>query len=303
MSMAQSKNQEDTVEHTVGTRFAESFFVPTAADLRFEFGAASHAGKVRGNNEDHYVIVKRRRTSEVLLTNLSPSDLTLTDDAAYGLVVADGMGGANFGEFASQLVIQRMLELSQQASSWVMKCQDLEAQQIRQRVEAYVEEMQSTFKEYIDANPPLAGMGTTWTSAHLMPPHAVVVHVGDSRAYLLRDGELEQITHDDTFAQAYIDAGGDSATVKKLRHLLLNSFGGAMDEVQAQIYLLEIVPGDQLLVCSDGLTDMVDDQQIAAALLESASSQAGCDRLIAAALANGGKDNVTAVVARASAAI
>jgi protein phosphatase len=167
-------------------------------------------------------------------------------------------------------------------------------------VEAYVHEIQATLKEYIDANPPLAGMGTTWTSAHLMPPHAVVVHVGDSRAYLLRDGELDQITHDDTFAQAYIDAGGDPATVRKLRHLLLNTFGGATDEVRSQIYLLEIVPGDQLLVCSDGLTDMVDDQQIAAELRQSATPQAACDRVIAAALASGGKDNVTAIVARAA---
>jgi PPM family protein phosphatase len=301
--MTQRNSQDDTVERVepvLSGRFADTFFVPGTSDLRFKFGAASHMGKVRQNNEDHYVIVKRRRTAEILLSNLSPDDLPLADDACYGMVVADGMGGANFGEFASQLVIQRMLELSQQASSWVMKCTDLDAQQIRHRVAAYVDEIQATLKEYINANPPLAGMGTTWTSAHLMPPHAVVVHVGDSRAYLLRDGELEQITHDDTFAQAYIDSGGDPASVKKLRHLLLNSFGGAMDDVQSQIYLLDILPGDQFLVCSDGLTDMVDDLKIAATLHQEATPQAACDQLISAALASGGNDNITVLVAHAA---
>ena len=92
------------------------------------------------------------------------------------------------------MAVERVFELAQQATSWVMKFTDIDTQQIRQRVDAYVEEVQLTLREYVAANPPLAGMGTTWTSAHLLPPFAIVVHIGDSRAYLLHQGELQQIT-------------------------------------------------------------------------------------------------------------
>ena len=84
------------------------------------------------------------------------------------------MGGARFGDFASRLALERMFELSQQATSWVMKYTGEEVLQIRQRVEAYVQDMQATLRDYVAANPTLAGMGTTWTSAHLLPPHALV---------------------------------------------------------------------------------------------------------------------------------
>jgi protein phosphatase len=179
---------------------------------------------------------------------------------------------------------------------------DLDTQQIRHRAEAYVNEIQATLKEYIAANPPLAGMGTTWTSAHLLPPHAVVVHLGDSRAYWLQQGELHQVTRDDTISQAYLEAGVDPATARKFRHILLNSFGGEIDNVTAQIYLLAIAPGDKLLLCTDGLTEMVDDNEIATILRQAPAPQAACDQLIRAALDHGGIDNVTAVVAFAAAA-
>jgi protein phosphatase len=288
--------ERDTTDF-VGARFADKFFARDAPGYQLEFGAATHAGKLRANNEDHYVVVKRRRLHELLLTNLSPDDLVLADDASFGMVVADGMGGANFGEFASRLAIERMFELSQQATSWITKFTDADVQQIRERVDAYVQEIQTTMREYVAANPPLAGMGTTWTSAHLLPPHVIVVHIGDSRAYLLHDGELSQITHDDTVTQAYLDAGGKADAAKKFRHLLLNSFGGEHDDVTSQIHLLEIEPGDKLLLCTDGLTDEVADNQIAAILAQSPTPQAACDQLIRAALEHGGRDNVTVVVA------
>jgi protein phosphatase len=152
----------------------------------------------------------------------------------------------------------------------------------------------------VAANPPLAGMGTTWTSAHLLPPHVVIVHIGDSRAYLLHHGELTQITRDDTVAQAYLDAGVDPATANKFRHMLLNSFGGDTDAVTARIHLLQIEPGDKLLLCTDGLTDMVAGKEIAGILQRFASPQAACDKLVSAALDGGGHDNITVVLARAT---
>jgi serine/threonine protein phosphatase PrpC len=297
--MAMPDYEEDRVELISGERFAEKFFAPTSHRLQIKFGAASHPGNVRPDNEDHYAVVKRRRTSELLLTNLSRDDLVLADDSAFALVVADGMGGARFGEFASRLALQTMFELAQQATSWVTKYTDLEVQQIRERVEAYVQRIQATLREYIEADPALAGMGTTWTSAHLLLPHALVVHIGDSRAYLLHDGELHQVTRDETLAQVYIDSGMDPDSVKKFRHLLLNNLGGDTDDVTAQIHHIQIEPGDRLLLCTDGLTDMVADEDIALILQRTPTPQTACDELVSAALNHGGKDNVTVVLASA----
>jgi protein phosphatase len=290
-------NDEDTAVFIAGEPFAKEFFDASLPRLRFLFGAATHTGNVRRNNEDHYAIVRRRRTSELLLSNLDPADLSLADDSDFALIVADGMGGARFGEFASRVALQRMFELAQQSTSWVMKLTNLDVLQIRQRVEAYVQEIQATLRDYVAADPALLGMGTTWTSAHLMQSQALVVHIGDSRAYVVHDGELRQITHDETMAQAFIDAGLDPESVKKFRHLILNNLGGESDKVTAQIHHLQIDPGDRLLLCTDGLTDMLEDDDIAAILQQTSAPQDACDRLIAAALDRGGKDNVTVALA------
>jgi len=298
--MDKPRDQEDTAVFITGGRFSEEFFERWPHRLTFEFGAATHAGKVRPNNEDHFAVVRRRRTNELLLTNLDPQRVVLTDDSAFALVVADGMGGARFGEFASRLALQRMFELTQQATSWVMKYTGQEVLQIRERVDAYVQEMQATLSDYVAAHPATAGMGTTWTSAHLLPPHALIVQIGDSRAYLLHDGELRQVTHDETMAQAFIDSGMDPDTVKKFRHVLLNSLGGSNDDVTAQIHHLQLEPGDRLLLCTDGLTEMVADQDIAKVLEQNSAPQDACDQLIALALDKGGKDNVTVILAAAA---
>jgi protein phosphatase len=294
-----SHHEEETVDFVASERFSDSFFDPSTHRLQFEFGAATHVGNARSNNEDHYAIVKRRRSTELILTNLAPDDLVLADDCDFAMVVADGMGGPKFGEFASRVALQRMFELAQQATSWVMKYTNLETQQIRERVEAYIQEIQATLRGHMEADPQLAGMGTTCTLAHLLPPHALVVQIGDSRAYLLHDGELCQVTRDETMAQAFVDAGMSPTRVRQFRHVLLNNLGGSKVHVTAQIHHLQIGPKDRFLLCTDGLSDMVTDEEIAAILRQPSTSQIACDKLVAAALANGGSDNVTVALASA----
>jgi len=287
----------DTVDIESTEQFDEKFFSSSTPDLQFTFGGATHVGNVRASNDDHFAIVRRRRSSELVLSDIAEADLPLAEDSAYGIIVADGIGGSRFGELASRLAIQTMFELAGQATSWVTKFTDMQAQQIQQRVDAYVKRMQSTLRESMNADPALAGMGTTWTSAHLMPPYALIVHIGDSRAYKLRDGNLRRITRDDTMAQALIDAGISPDNVRKLGNILLNSLGGETDDVTAQVRQIYLQPGDRLLVCTDGLTDMVTDRQIESMLQSHADPQAACDALINAALAAGGKDNVTVALA------
>ncbi len=291
---------DDTAVFSTVNEFADFFFSAAGAKVPVTFGAASHVGNVRERNEDHYAVFRRRRSNEVLLSSLPPDELAVGEDHSYAMVVADGMGGMKSGEYASRLALQTMVELAGQATSWVMKFTSLDAQQLEQRVNAYVNRIHSTLQEHGKLDPAKAKMGTTWTSAHLMDGHAMIVHIGDTRAYQFRNGRLEQVTRDETMAQTLIDAGLDPDSVKKFRHILMNSLGAGNEEVHASIQPLDLRPEDQILLCSDGLTDMVSDDEIAAVLKSHASPQAACNMLIRLALEHGGRDNVTAVLASAA---
>lgn len=295
-----SQASDDTAVFSPINEFADFFFTTSRQTPSCTFGAASHVGRVRLQNEDHYAVFRRRRSNEVLLASLPPDELAVGELHSYAMVVADGMGGMKSGEVASRLALQTMVELAGQATSWVMKFTSLDAQQLQQRVNAYVHRIHMTLQEAGRRDPAKARMGTTWTSAHLMDGHVMIVHIGDSRAYQLRDGRLTQITRDETMAQTLIDAGLDADSVKKFRHVLMNSLGAGNDEVHASIQPLELLPGDQILLCTDGLTDMVTDSEIRAVLKSHASPQSACDMLIRLALDHGGKDNVTAVLASAA---
>ncbi|MBL8849615.1 MAG: serine/threonine-protein phosphatase, partial [Planctomycetaceae bacterium] len=216
--------------------FAELFFASGGSPLPMTFGAASHVGRVREQNEDHYAIVRMERRLELLQSSLLPKDRPAPDSMSHAVIVADGMGGMKSGELASRLALQTMLELAGQATSWVMKLTSPDAQQIEQRVHAYVQRIHETLRERSENDPSTTDMGTTWTSAHLLGRQAVVVHVGDSRAYLFRNGDLRQITRDQTMAQALLDGGLSPDSVTKFRHILLNSFGGGNETVEATIH-------------------------------------------------------------------
>ncbi|MFO1091963.1 MAG: protein phosphatase 2C domain-containing protein [Planctomycetaceae bacterium] len=287
----------DTSVATRTAEFANLFFAEGEPEHSVTFGAASHIGRVRTQNEDHYAVVRLRRRLELLKSSLPKDAADAPDALAHALVVADGMGGMKSGELASRLALQTMLELVSQATSWNMTLTNPEFQQIEKRIKAYVRKIHEALCERSRQDPAATDMGTTWTSAHLLRNQAVLAHMGDSRAYLFRDGALRQITRDETMAQALIDGGLPPETVTKFRHIVLNSFGGGNEQVEAKIHYVELEPGDRLLLCTDGLVDMVPDAQIAAELGKNPEPQAACDALVARALANGGKDNVTVVLA------
>jgi protein phosphatase len=277
--------------------FGSRFFAPDGPPVRVQLGAASHAGKVRPKNEDHYAVVQRVRSRQVLLTNLSLSDLVFDDDVAYSLVVADGIGGASFGEFASRLAIRTWGDLMGRATSWIMKVRDLEAQQVRERVNAYARSMQRAFRDMADLDPRMAHMGTTWTSACLLGRDALFAHVGDSRAYVFRDGKIKQVTRDHTLAQLLVDGGTPEDEAAPYRHILLNCVGGDSPNIKVELHAHTLRDGDRLLLCTDGLTDLAADDDVAAVLSKHSAPQQACDALIELALARGGKDNVTVVLA------
>src|SRR5262249_39517205 len=162
------------------------------------------------------------------------------------------------------------------------------------RIDAVLTE-QSSF------DPSLWGMGTTLTLACSVGFDLILAHIGDSRAYLLRGGELHQLTRDHTVVQRLVETGclrREEAVTHRLRHVLTRCLGASEGEVNAECHEVSLSDQDQVLLCTDGLTDMADDTAIRAVLLSAASANEACHALVQLALERGGKDNVTVVLAR-----
>jgi len=291
----------ETVELTKPAIAAEKYFFKSAIDLAFEFGAASHVGMCRAENQDHYAIVRRRRTQDLLLSNVPNDELVLPPDESFGIAVADGMSSTSRGDLASRLAIRAAWELAGRTTSWVMKLADLNTHELSERVEGFTYMMQKAFEEEVEANPEFADSGTTWTCAYFVSSFAVVANIGDSPCFLWRDGLMGCISTDHTVEQEFVAAGVRPEIAGKYRHMLTRCFGSNSRDVRPDVHHLRLQPGDQLLVCTDGLTDMVGLDRIAQCLDESPGAQSACDDLIELALAAGGKDNVTAVLAHVQA--
>jgi len=231
--------------------------------------AGTHVGKVRSGNEDAYHCGERL------------------------FVVADGLGGHAAGEVASALAVEELAGLEPRDFSTVEEVQEALAEAIRagnRRVHAEAE-----------ADARRAGMGTTLTAAAVMGERLALAHVGDSRAYLLRGGALQQLTTDHTAAQEAVDAGyltPEQAATRPERHMLARAVGLALDVAVDTPEPVGLAPGDRVLLCSDGLVDPLTDQAIATILEEHPDPREACEGLVQAALDGGGPDNVTVVVVR-----
>ena len=231
--------------------------------LALRYAARSDQGLVRTNNEDSVYAGPRL------------------------LAVADGMGGHAAGEVASNVVITSLAYLDE----------DRRADDLINELREATANANSHLRQLAAQDPNLEGMGTTLTGLLFAGSRIGVVHVGDSRAYLLRGGELVQITHDDTFVQALIDEGRltkEEAHSHPQRSLILRALNGT--DVEPDLSIREARVGDRYLLCSDGLSDVVSTETIFETL-QLPDPQQSADRLVELALRGGGPDNVTCVVA------
>ncbi|MFD2092524.1 protein phosphatase 2C domain-containing protein [Blastococcus deserti] len=231
--------------------------------LVLRYAARSDRGLIRGNNQDSVYAGPRL------------------------LAVADGMGGHAAGDVASKVVIAALEHLDDDAPSGDM------LQALRQAVFEGSEHLREVIRE----SPHLEGMGTTLTAILFAGGRLALCHVGDSRAYLMRDGQLSQITHDDTFVQTLIDDGritAEEANSHPQRSLLLRALNG--QDVEPDLSMREARAGDRYLLCSDGLSGVVSEETLAEALKDP-DPQSTADRLIELALRSGGPDNITVIVA------
>jgi serine/threonine protein phosphatase PrpC len=159
--------------------------------------------------------------------------------------------------------------------------------------------LQQAFEHEFRSNPSFGESGTTFAAAYLVSSFAVIAEIGDSPTFLWRDGIMRRVSTDHTIEQEFIAAGVSPQIAGKFSHMLTRCLGHESQNARPDTHFLRLQANDRLLLCTDGLTDMVDDFQIAQSLDEAPDAQAACDRLVAQALDAGGKDNVTAVVARA----
>ncbi len=231
--------------------------------LVLRYAARSDVGLVRSNNEDSVYAGARL------------------------LALADGMGGHAAGEVASQLVIAALAHLDD----------DEPGGDLLAKLDGAVRSGNSAIAAQVEMEPDLEGMGTTLTAILFAGNRLGLVHIGDSRGYLLRDGELTQITKDDTFVQTLVDEGRitrEEAHSHPQRSLIMRALTG--HEVEPTLIMREVHIGDRYLLCSDGLSDPVSDETILDAL-QIPDVTDSADRLIELALRGGGPDNVTVVVA------
>jgi PPM family protein phosphatase len=231
--------------------------------LVLRYAARSDRGLVRANNEDSVYAGARL------------------------LALADGMGGHAAGEVASQLVIAALAHLDD----------DEPGGDLLSELNSAVHEGNASIAAQVEADPELDGMGTTLTAILFAGNRLGLVHIGDSRGYLLREGELNQITKDDTFVQTLVDEGritAEEAHSHPQRSLIMRALTG--HEVEPTLIMREARVGDRYLLCSDGLSDPVSHETILDSLLIPDVAESA-DRLIEMALRGGGPDNVTVVVA------
>jgi serine/threonine protein phosphatase PrpC len=273
----------------------------TAAALpavRVDAFGLTDTGKVRQANEDHFAIAVLRKAVELRQCSIAASQVTerYSSPEAMVFVVADGVGGQPGGAFASETAIATLVEYLGQAAGCYHNLDVTREHEFLGQLENAV----------VTAHQRLAGAGgkshgpaTTLTMATLVWPRAYIVHVGDSRAFYLRRGRLRQLTRDQSMGEFMVESGAwteEQARRARTSGVLVSAVGAA--EMTPALGLVDLTPGDTLLLCTDGLTKHVTDDAIADVLGKAGSAEAACRALIDAALADGGTDNVTAVVAR-----
>lgn len=247
-----------------------------ASTMTLEFFSATDTGRARNNNEDSVAV----------------------DEESRLIVLADGMGGYNAGEVASGMATSF---IKSELGRWLSEASDNASDtDVRRAMDICVDNANRAIFNAANSNPQYAGMGTTLVVGVFREGRLLMGHVGDSRGYRLRGGRLAQITHDHSLLQEQIDSGlitAEQAAFSANKNLVTRAVG-VEDTVLLETHLHDVMPGDLYLLCSDGLSDMLDDESISQLLQGSDSLAEVGAALVDAANDAGGKDNISVVLAR-----
>jgi protein phosphatase len=258
-------------------------------------------GRKRPTNQDHYLVADLNKSMRVHATSLNLDDETRIYGGSQGklLIVADGMGGEAEGERASTIAVDQLTTYVLNSLGWCFRLEEETEHDFEEHLKDALASCQASIQTMAGKHPEMKSMGTTMTMVYIVWPRAFVVHVGDSRCYLLRGGHLEQVTRDHTISAVMAEVGqmtADEARKSPMRHALWNVIGGRTDELSVDVYKLSLEADDKLLLCTDGLYDMVSDETLKQLLDADESTEATCRKLVDLANENGGSDNITAIV-------
>jgi protein phosphatase len=270
----------------------------TITNVDVDVFGLSDTGKVRKVNEDQFLVASMHKVMEIEQTSLPSQAREHLDSGAMArlLLVADGVGGSAAGEEASGLAVETVAGYVTNSMRCFYQLDKRLEEDLMSELESSVKKSHAMVQSVAEREPDHEGMATTLTVVHVLWPAVYIVQVGDSRCYRLRDGELEQLTKDQTMAQNLVDQGvldPERADQSRWSHMLSSAVGKEITPVTSKE---ELQVGDALVLCTDGLTKHVSNEDIVKHVMNSDSSQEACERLISAALDDGGSDNVTVVV-------
>ena len=267
-----------------------------AKSIRVQVFGKTDVGRTREHNEDRFLVADLTRKDASLLPQVRQHDL---GERGSLFVVADGMGGAAAGELASQMATDTIF--AHLLRAWIAET-EATPQRFAHRLKEAVEVANSSIHAHAKAHPEVKGMGTTTTAAGVLGDHLYLTQVGDSRAYLVRGSSIRQLTSDHTFVNEQVRAGALSASEARrhpARNILTRAVG-SQEEVEPDMVEQDLKAGDIILLCSDGLTTMAEDDDILETVAaHSDDPEAGCRALVDLANERGGDDNVTVVLVRA----
>jgi len=278
--------------------------IPTRKPREDEIDAhgVTHPGKVRKENQDHFLLCSLRKQLVVRLSSIPEAEgLTTESDRLASLaMVADGVGGSAQGEMASRVAVQAVTRYVTRAMRCYYGALPEDDEDLSSALEESARQCHAEVVRRGEQDFEVRGMATTLTLYLGVWPRGYLLQVGDSRCYLLRNGELTQITRDQTMAQEMVDLGvmkAEQAAGTRLAHTLTSSIGG--HENHPKVTRFDMNWGHVLLLCSDGLTRHVPDDRIRDVLRSMTSCRQACETLLQDALDGGGNDNITIVVGRA----
>jgi PPM family protein phosphatase len=276
-------------------------FRPLSSSVRVEFGARSHRGVSRPLNEDHYLVVRLGRHQETLATSLTGNDVpSQFEECGYAMLVADGLGEGGSGSVASRVALSTFAHLALHYGKWNVRIDSSTAAEIVERAQWFYTKADAAVRAQAHTSPVLKGMSTALTAAYTVGDDLFVAHVGHSRAYLFREGELTLLTRDHTIETQLSEAQRPAPIerhAQDLRHILTEAVGAPGAHPSVDVERFQLMNHDVVLLCTNGLTDMIDDNRIAEVLALRRRPDEQCAILIDLANREGGADNITVVLA------
>jgi serine/threonine protein phosphatase PrpC len=255
-------------------------------------------GQHRSGNEDQFVIAEVRRMLKVQQSSIPQPESLLGDSLGQLLMVADGIGGHRGGDVASTMAVMGIENLLLNTLGWLCR---LHGEGVLRELHQALRAADRWVEEAAGGRPDLKGMGTTLTMAYVTGNMLYLAHAGDSRCYRWRLGRLERLTHDHTLVEKLVSGGvltAAAAEHHELRNVVTNAVGGGTTGVEPEVHKHTLAPGDIVLLCTDGLTGPISDQEIAAVLAGGRTPAETCHALVDEANRRGGPDNITVVIAR-----